>query len=231
MVYYLGRDVQVWFLTEQDSWGVDVTSNEATRNSGTLAANFANKLHLDSLGAAYILPDVTSVDVTLGTVDEDVTYYGKRSVLKAEIKKDNTISITRKKDDNVWDVIFNGPTASASAHDSNDLDQGARWGITSASGGGKISNGNFNPKDHLQTGSNTIVEFGYRVVVQLKNSSGTGIAGDEIIAFPNCVITGHTVSLNADGISEETMEFQTHIDPVFSHSQVQMVASTAKSSM
>jgi len=29
------------------------------------------------------------------------------------------------------------------------------------------------------------------------------------MVFPNCVINGHTVSLNADGITEETMEFST----------------------
>ena len=29
------------------------------------------------------------------------------------------------------------------------------------------------------------------------------------MAFPNCLIQAHTVSVNADGTSEETMEFVT----------------------
>ena len=37
----------------------------------------------------------------------------------------------------------------------------------------------------------------------------SGAAGGESVAFPNCLITAHSVSLNADGTSEETMEFTT----------------------
>ena len=36
--------------------------------------------------------------------------------------------------------------------------------------------------------------------------------GTEVIAVPNCQLTGHTVSLNADGTTEETLEFMSNID-------------------
>ena len=31
---------------------------------------------------------------------------------------------------------------------------------------------------------------------------------------PNCCIQGHTVTLNADGTTEETLEFMTYLDPI-----------------
>ena len=58
-----------------------------------------------------------------------------------------------------------------------------------------------NPKDY---NDGTNVECGYRIFVGLK----TGASG-EVMAFPHCLITSHSVSLNADGTSEETMEFMT----------------------
>lgn len=53
-------------------------------------------------------PDnITGVDLSLSTMDEDVQFIGQRNVLKAEIKKENSITLTRKKKDNVWNVCFN----------------------------------------------------------------------------------------------------------------------------
>ena len=232
MTYFLGRDVQVWILTENDSYGVNVTSREATRNGSLAAANFANKRDAGSLATAYLYADVTAVDLTLDKVDEQISYYGKRSTLNAEIKKTSSISITRKKDDNIWDIIFNGPTASADATNTNKLDQGARWGVTSESGSSKISNGLLNPKDHHSTSDVSVAEYGYRIVLQMRNSgTGTGELGDEFIALPNACFTEHSVSLNADGISEETVSFETHVDPIINYSKVNIVAATATSNM
>jgi hypothetical protein len=47
------------------------------------------------------------MDVAFGVQDEDVSFVGQRNVLKAEIKKDNSITLTRKKSNNTWAVIFN----------------------------------------------------------------------------------------------------------------------------
>lgn len=41
--------------------------------------------------------NVTGVDLSIGAVDEDITYFGLRQVTKAEIKKETTVSLTRKR--------------------------------------------------------------------------------------------------------------------------------------
>jgi hypothetical protein len=61
------------------------------------------------------------------------------------------------------------------------------------------------PKDVTDFGGSNI-SFGYRVFIELKN-------GTQIIAVPGCQLTGHTVTLNADGTTEETMEFLSNVDP------------------
>jgi len=241
MTYFLGRDVQVWILSENDANGVQVTSNEAALNTSLSATNFANKLGTAAIGATYLLADVSGIDITLGTVDENISYYGKRSTLNAEIKKQSSISITRKKDDNVWDVAFNGPQASASAFDTDKLDVGARWGACStpagsfglSSGTDRLSNGLINPKDCNDWGStnNSDSEYGYRIVLQLKSPSGTGNVGDEFIALPNCTFMEHSVSLSTDGISEETATFETFVDPIVAYRHADLVASTHKSNI
>ena len=40
-------------------------------------------------------------------MDEDISYFGKRSITKAEIKKETTVSLTRKKTNLHWDALFN----------------------------------------------------------------------------------------------------------------------------
>jgi len=53
-------------------------------------------------------PDnLTGLELSLGVMDEDVAFIGQRNIMKAEIKKDNSVTITRKKSDKVWDGIFN----------------------------------------------------------------------------------------------------------------------------
>ena len=51
--------------------------------------------------------NITGLDLSFGVMDEDVAFVGQRNVLKAEIKKDNSVTITRKKSDSVWSVIYN----------------------------------------------------------------------------------------------------------------------------
>ena len=35
-----------------------------------------------------------------------------------------------------------------------------------------------------------------------------------MLTLPNCCITGHTVTLNVDGSTEETMEFMCYVEPI-----------------
>jgi hypothetical protein len=51
--------------------------------------------------------NLTSLDVSLGVQDEDVAFIGQRNILKAEVKKENSLSLTRKKSDAMWDAVYN----------------------------------------------------------------------------------------------------------------------------
>jgi len=200
MAYYLGRDVIVAITTEDDSHGVDVTSagvkGTYAAATGTTDTNFAGPL-LEQDGADGATPstvfgtqgsdvtndysnevtDLTGCDIGIGAMDEDITYLGQRSVLKAEIKKETTVTITRKKSDLAYDVIFNE----------------ARYGITDTT----FHTGLENPG---------ISTYGYRVHIQMKGST-------EVFTIRNACIQAHSVTLNTDGTTEETLEFMSYADP------------------
>ena len=177
------------------------------------ATIFAENLD-DSTPDLTKIPDLTGVDIGISVTDEDVTYMGGKTVLKAEIKKETTVSLTRKKKDNLWDVVYNGPTASNEGWDGTEANKagetgnyGARWGVVeSDTDSWKINNGLMAPKDAVDYG--TVVPcFGYRVHVELKN-------GEEVFSIPACQLTGHSISLNADGTTEETCELISHVTPL-----------------
>jgi hypothetical protein len=206
MAYYLGRDVKVWITTEDSDSAVCKNGSAMTLtiatgsdgrvkvNDGSDGATFALSLDSASVHQGDALSDITGVDIGIGVTDEDITYMGQRSVLKAEIKKETTISLTKKKTGPLWDLVFNG-----------DGTRSARWGIDASGGSGaaEIADGLKAPKDFLE-GSD--VSFGYRVHVQLQR-------GTEFISVPACQVTGHSVTLNADGTTEETMEFMSNATP------------------
>lgn len=207
MAYYLGRDVKVMLCTESTENGIQLDSSNhiavATADNRQLT-HFANQLDATSAGTAYALADLTGVELSIGVVDEDITYVGQRSVLKAEIKKETTVTLTRKKSDMVWDVMFNGGTNVADPIVSGVRNHGGRWGVCdNAAGAVKINDGLRAPAD--SKGPSDKITFGYRVFVQLNSG--------ETISIPCCQITAHSVTLNPDGTTEETMEFMSHITP------------------
>lgn len=185
----------------------------ANFSGGVSDANYvANSTFAESLDNDPVLtqiPDITGVDLSIGVVDEDVSYLGSRTVLKAEIKKETSITLTRKKQDNVWDVVYNGPTAadegwSGSAAETGNY--GARWGVIEGTDDDwYVNNGLGNPKD-VKGYDDTNISFGYRVHVELKN-------GTEVMSIPACQLVAHTVTLNADGTTEETCELMSHVTP------------------
>jgi hypothetical protein len=210
MVYYLGKDVKVYITTETDDAGVKVTGTpsevevEASSDATTLFAHYLNAAGCAT--ADYEIADLTGIDIGIGAADEDISYIGGVNVLKAEIKKETTISLTRKKSDSEWDVIFGGDVDSSHLWDSTVTDVGARWGISyDGTSAYKISNGLFAPEDHVDSSASTVKTFGYRIHVRLK-------ASGQVVSIPGCTITGHTVSINGDGTSEETLEFMSYID-------------------
>jgi hypothetical protein len=208
MVYYLGRDVVVAFTTEIAGQGVDVDSaatiDTFQAGAGPSAAadtvfagprarrNAANSPNTNFSSANTTVfgtqdstvdytneqPDVTGVDVSLGVQDEDITYIGSRTGMKVEVKKETTVTVTRKKKSNCWDVAFNS----------------ARHGISAAD----TYIGNVNPGR---------ADYGYRVFLKLKTDG-------QVLTMTNCCIQSHSVTVNADGTTEETIEFMTYIQPI-----------------
>ena len=167
--------------------------------------------NLDASPALTKIADLTGVDLGIGVTDEDITYMGSKTVLKAEIKKETTISLTRKKSNNVWDVVYNGPTAASKGWNGavETGDYGARWGvIEGAADTWYVNGGLMAPKDVTDFGG-TDLSFGYRVHIVLCGVSGQ----EEVISIPACQLVGHTVSLNADGTTEETCELVSQVTP------------------
>ena len=221
MAYFLGRDVKVYIGTESDTANknIGVLSGTAagateisiaatgTTNFDTFACSLAEGATVADWGSTNVT-DLVGVDVSVGAMDEDITYIGQKGTGKVEVKNEYTISLTCKKSNSTWDTIFNGPVASGAAEAQDDTvkKHGARWGLggdfgNSTEAAPLIVDGLANPKDYA---TSTKVEAGYRLFIVFK-SGATG----ETMAFPNCLITAHTVSVNADGTTEQTMEFVT----------------------
>jgi len=122
-MYYLGKDVKVYLTTETDDASVQVAKigdnaqPTVSLVDGTYANGFfAHKLAAASLTTAgYEVPDLTGVDLGLGAVDEDISYIGKSAVMKAEIKKETTITLTKKKNNSVFDAVYCSPVGRATS--------------------------------------------------------------------------------------------------------------------
>jgi len=151
MTYFLGRDVKVYIGTETDAatvqWEPTATGSSWDFTDGTgpvdtshimLAAARDNADDEDSR-----VEQLSGVDLSIGAMDEDTSYLGFRGVTKVEIKKETTISLTRKKQDASWDEWFND----------------GRFGVNT-------SNNNFHTP-----GVEPFQDYGYRVWVKLKDST------------------------------------------------------------
>ena len=51
-----------------------------------------------------------------------------------------------------------------------------------------------------------VADFGYRVYIKLNSG--------EVMSVPNCCVQSHSLTLNADGTTEETLELMSYIDPI-----------------
>ena len=121
MAFFLGKDVSVKVATEIATYGVEANLETGgldtveTPFTGTGATAYCIASDLDGGGVEQ--DAVTSVDLSIGAMDEDISYFGIRSQTKAEIKKETTLTITRKKRDATWDILFND----------------GRWGVSGSS--------------------------------------------------------------------------------------------------
>ena len=211
MVYFLGRDVEVFVTTESvvaDS-AVGVASNKADKTTDS-AATFPSMASA-TVASGGLLSDVTGVDVSIGISDEDTgPFFGQVSTGKVQLRNENTVTITKKKTNDDFDILFNGPADSASfmgsAADANRM--GARFGLEYDGSAWKLGDGRTNPK--FITGATAANRpYGYRVHVRLKNA-----AAGPVYTLRSCTFTGHTMSLNADGATDETLEFASSVQPV-----------------
>jgi len=185
MVFYLGKDVSVFLTTENADLGLSPVYSSA--GVGSIAngntATFAAKLNNGGSSVETEQEDLTAVDLSIGAMDEDITYFGMRTALKAEIKKETTLTLTRKKSDALYEIVFDK----------------ARYGL----------------KGNTQTDAAALIDgleqptinYGYRAYVHL---SGTA----EVMTIPNCVVSSHSVSINADGTTDETIELTSMVTPV-----------------
>jgi len=185
MVYFVGRDVNVYVGTEEAAnallWSGSTTGPNWDTTNNTSVSNYTTFAVPRATGTSSAdgkWDFVSGVDLSIGAMDEDITYLGFRDVTKVEIKKETTLTITRKKVNAVWDDVFNN----------------ARFGLS---------------------GSNIIdaaglmeptVNDGFRIWLELRN-------GTEVFTIRNACVQSHTVTSNADGTSDETIEFMSYIDP------------------
>jgi hypothetical protein len=229
MAYYLGRDCDVFFTTEGTDTsdmaiGVNASNQAYVDSDSTITAG--NTFALSMASAASVsggrVSDLIGVDLSMTSSDEDVgPFFGHINTQKVTSgRKDTTITVTRKKKNNIWDIIFNGPSLPAdfegSAAEAGRM--GARFGLadgatTSAS---DIGMGLDFPAYVCSGTAGLYPVYGYRVHMRLRNGDGTNYG--EVITLTNCAITGHSVSVNADGTTEETMELSTSVMPAMAYS-------------
>ena len=127
MTYFLGRDVDVYVTLESltdaamglepgadmesgspDSPMVGLIATGAVAPGGNI---FANNMVDDATILLSRVHDLTGVDLSISTSDEEVgPFLGQVSTQSVELRKDMTITLTHKKGDEVWDGIYNGPS-------------------------------------------------------------------------------------------------------------------------
>ena len=199
MAYFLGSDCEVALTTEDTTYGVVTDDNAgayAVSGTGVAVSNGIAKLTAGNLADTSGLVDLTALDLTLGATDEDVTYLGARTPLKAEVHKNTVATLTLKKKNAVFDALYMGDA------DGNI----ARWGVKND---GTLYDGLEEP------GIDGNFTFGYRLAVHLKDTSP-----EVVMTICNAQMTAHTVSLNADGTQEDTLEFTSMVQPFISGAAV-----------
>ena len=218
MTYFLGRDVDVFLTLESKvtASGLAVDANERVVLAADASATIPSMINGATVATAAVL-DLTGVDLSIGVSDEDVgPFFGQETTQKIELRKETTLTLTRKKSDSTFDLIFNGPcsgTQFMGGTSNADLlqakRQGARFGIKFESAEMRMNDGLTNPKLVTESGTTTASCYGYRLHIRFKDGTNAG----EVFTLRNAAFTAHTTSLNADGAQEETLEFMSTTAP------------------
>ena len=218
MTYFLGRDVDVFLTLESKvtASGLAVDTNERVVLAADASATIPSMINGATVATAAVL-DLTGVDLSIGVSDEDVgPFFGQETTQKIELRKETSLTLTRKKSDSTFDLIFNGPcsgTQFMGGTSNADLlqakRQGARFGIKFESAEMRMNDGLTNPKLVTESGTTTASCYGYRLHIRFKDGTNAG----EVFTLRNAAFTAHTTSLNADGAQEETLEFMSTTAP------------------
>ena len=224
MAYFLGRDIKVAMTLEADSQVLAFgssnvsTTADATDNSTAATGMVGRRSQSDTDGNAVAnifalqttghgtnpVTDLTGVDITLGTVDEDIAYMGQKTALKAEIKRETTLVLTMKKKDQFWSDLFTS----------------FRYGVIDNA---ETSSHSGSEGDAIDGLSQPTAKFGYRAHLAL-NDDGSG--EEEVISIPNMTFSEYSTTLNADGVTEETCTFIGHVTPYITLEPVATVTPT-----
>jgi hypothetical protein len=177
----------------------------------------AAPLHFSSATDRNRINDLVGLDITMGKVDEDITYFGQRTSLKAEIKNEASVVLTMKKSDHRWETLWMQARDGISSYTSNDFlahDLDGAASITAST----LPNANSVALNHggtVEGGDVVAVQkqvpsrnFGYRMHIQLK-SGATG----EILTLQNVCISDYSVSLSPDGVTEESVTLYGFVKP------------------
>ena len=173
------------------------------------------------------IKDLTAIDLTLGKVDEDIAYFGQRTALKAEVKNEVTLAITRKKSDARFEVLYNKARDGVVSYTdatkvTQDIDSATVLATTALPVAGATE---------LKHGGNTAAQlpnrnFGYRIHLELK----AGASG-EILTLRNMCITDYGVSLNADGVTVENITLYGYVEPIIDNNNTGYVTATTASDL
>ena len=189
---------------------VDITNAQTGDATDVLRGSAMSSIILvanDTQGvdASNIISDITGIDISIGTVDEDIAYMGQRTALKTEIKNDISLTLTRKKGSGV---------ASTQSHELfAALFNEARCGLLHADGtidaeiNETDSKVGFDNNTTMPIASAGGANFGYRLHLQMKESS-------EVMTLRNCCITEYGTTMNTDGVTDETITFYANTKPL-----------------
>ena len=216
MAFYTGKEVKVWVCTESVDSSTDIALGVKTdagsgKNEmnifGSVSATasrpdemFAAPHNHGADNADLNIRNLTGVDISIGAVDEDISYFQTANVGKIEIKKETSVTLTKKMTDKAFLVAYQGKVFVDDAEDGVG-NHPSRWGLKNST---DISSGSSDPKHTLDAGDG--ISYGYRVHILLK-------ASGQVISIPNCTLMSHAVTVSNDAANEETIEFMSTVKP------------------
>jgi len=185
MAYFLGSDVKVALTTESTSYGINVTE---TTNNYSMAVTATITNGIEELSASTLTTGSALLDVT--GVDLGI---GAMDEDIAYLGHRTPLKAEVHKETTV-SLSLKKKNGVYDCIFTGDKDGNiGRWGVT----GSALADGLSEPS----------IEYGFRLAIHIKGAK-------ECFTVRNAAFTGHSISLNADGTQEETLEFSSQVEPV-----------------